>query len=198
MRIRRAIVWALLVALLAAAATGLVLLFLGGQDDVLKVLLSVLVFAGAMVLALPAQLHQVPWLQLSTGVLCLVAVALTWTAIWTPEDSGTIEAIGKTVGMITALLVVLGMALVVLAMVQGPGLRPARVAAWVSYPTGIALLGMVWAAILTDGEALPPGRIVGGIAIIYVTSSLVAMLIALMRRYKVVPRDPPVEQDVRP
>jgi hypothetical protein len=179
MRIRNAIVWALLVALLAAAATGLVLLFIGGQEDVLKVLLSVLVFAAAMVLALPAHLHPLPWLQMATGGLAIIPL-------------------GRTAGMITALLVVLGVALVVLAMVRGPRLRPARVAARVSHITGIALLAMVWAAILTDGEALPPARIVAGIAIIYVTSSLVAMLIALMRRYTLVPRDPPVEQDVRP
>jgi hypothetical protein len=57
---------------------------------------------------------------------------------------------------------------------------------------------MVWSAILTDGEVLPPARVVAGVAIIYVTSSLVAMLIALMRRYTVVPRDPPVERDARP
>jgi hypothetical protein len=196
--IRRTTVWALLVALLAAAATGLVLLFIGGQDDVLKVLLSVLVFAGAMVLALPAQLHPVPWLQVATGALCLVTAALMWTVIWLPEDAGASDALGRTVGMIGVLLVVLGVALVVLAMVRGPRLRPARVAAWVSHVTGIALLGIVWAAILTDGEALPPGRIVGGIAIIYVTTSLVAMLIALMRRYKVVARDPDPEGPPQP
>jgi hypothetical protein len=198
MEIRRTIAWALLIALLAAAATGLVLLFIGGQDDVLRVLLSVLVFAGALVLALPAQLHAISWLQMATGALCLAAAVLAWTAIWLPADSGAGDQLGRSIGMIGALLVVLGVALVVVAMVRGPHLRPARVAAWASHLTGIALLGMVWAAILTDGEALPPGRIVGGIAIIYVTSSLVAMLIALMRRYKVVPRDPPVEQDARP
>jgi hypothetical protein len=197
MEIRRTIAWALLIALLAAAATGLVLLFIGGQDDVLKVLLSVLVFAGALVLALPAQLHPLPWLQVATGALCLAAAVLAWTAIWLPEDSGAGDALGRSIGMIGALLVVLGVALVVLAMVRGPHLRAAHVAAWVSHLTGIAMLGMVWSAILTDGEALPPGRVVGGVAIIYVTSSLVAMLIALMRRYKVVPRDPPVQQDAR-
>lgn len=190
MRIRNAIVWALLVALLAAAATGLVLLFIGGQEDVLKVLLSVLVFAAAMVLALPAHLHPLPWLQMATGGLAIIDAALMWSIIWMNGDSEAGVPLGRTAGMITALLVVLGVALVVLAMVRGPRLRPARVAARVSHITGIALLAMVWAAILTDGEALPPARIVAGIAIIYVTSSLVAMLIALMRRYTLVPREP--------
>lgn len=197
MKIRRTLVWALLVALLAAAATGLVLLFVGGQDDVLKVLLSVLVFAGTLVLALPAHLHPIPWLQVATGVLSLVAAALTWALIWLPVDPGVGDVFGRVVGMIGTLLVVLGVALVVIAMVRGPHLRPARVAAWVSHLTGIAMLAMVWSAILTDGAVLPPARVVAGVAIIYVTSSLMAMLIALMRRYTVVPRDPPVERDAR-
>ena len=118
---------------------------------------------------------------MATGGLAIIDAALMWSIIWMNGDSEAGVPLGRTAGMITALLVVLGVALVVLAMVRGPRLRPARVAAWVSHITGIALLG-----------------IVAGIAIIYVTSSLVAMLIALMRRYTLVPRDPPVEQDVRP
>lgn len=39
-------------------------------------------------------------------------------------------------------------------------------------------------------RSYPRGRVVGGLAIIYVTSSLMAILIALMGRYKVVLREP--------
>lgn len=190
MRIRQAIIWALLTALLAAALTGLVLVFVGGQDDVLKVLLSVLVFAGSLVLALPAQLHPRPWLQVAVGTLCAADAVIAWVLIWFAGDSAAADALGRTAGMITALLVVLGVALLITAMVQGPRLRPARIAAWVSHGTGAALLVMVWMLILTDAEVPLPGRVVGGIAIIYVAASLTAILVTLMRRYRVVPRDP--------
>ncbi|MSO44810.1 MAG: hypothetical protein EXQ74_05850 [Thermoleophilia bacterium] len=187
--IRQIIVWALLVALLTAALTGLVLLFIGGHDDVLKVLLSVLIFAGALVLTLPAQIHQPVWVQVGTAALCGADAVLAWILIWLPVGSGTGVAIGRGAGMITALLIVVGVALLVRAMVLGPGLRAARAAAWVSHSTGITLLAMVWVAILSDGEVTAPGRVVAGLAIIYITSSLVAILIALMRRYTVVPRE---------
>lgn len=190
MHLRQAIIWSLLTALLAAALVGLVLVFVGGQDDVLKVLLSVLIFAGVLVLALPAQLHPRPWLQVAVGALCAADAVIAWVLIWGAGDSAAADALGRTAGMITALLVVVGVALVLTAMVRGPHLRPSRIAAWVSHATGAALLVMVWLLILTDGEVPLPGRVVAGIAIIYVASSLTAMLVTLMRRYRVVPREP--------
>lgn len=182
------VIWALLASLMAAALTGLVLVFIGGQDDVVRVLLSVLVFAGALVLALPAFLHAATVVQAGVGLLAGACAVLWWVVIWMPGDAAPADAIAKTGGMLLALLVVLGVALLLLAMVRGPRLRPARIAMWVSHATGLALLGMIWALIVSDGDVPLPGRVVGGIAIIYVTSSLTAILVTLMRRYAVVRR----------
>jgi hypothetical protein len=46
---------------------------------------------------------------------------------------------------------------------------------------------LVWAMILTDGEALP-ARVLAGVAIIYAATALGALVLALMRSYAVVRR----------
>ena len=186
---RARILWTLLGALLAAAVMGLVLLVVGGQEDVLRVLVTVLVFAGALVLAVPGYLHPSTRLQISTSALCALDAVVAWVLIWMPGSWDAADWVGRTAGLITALLVIGDVALILLLMVRGPRLRAARVAMWISHVTGAALLMIVWLAILTDGETTPPARIIGGLAIIYIATSLSAILISVIRRYKIVPRD---------
>lgn len=189
MPLRTRILWALLVALGAAAILGLVVLFIGGQDQVLKLLLSVLVFAAVLALALPSQLHAPAIVRGLMATLCVADGIIVWVLVWGAEQSSVADALGRAAGMITVLLVVANVALMIWQMVRGPRLRPARIAMWVSHVTGLGLLAIAWEMILTDADPAPPARVTGGIAIIYVAASLGAILIALMRRYKVVPRD---------
>ena len=186
---RARVLWTLLGALLAAAVMGLVLLVVGGQDDVLRVLLTVLVFAGALVLAVPGFLHPSVRLQAVTSTLCAICALVAWVLIWMPGSWEAADWVGRSAGLIVALLVIGDVALILLLMVRGPGLRPARIAMWISHVTGAALLVIVWLAILTDGETAPPARITGGLAIIYIATSLSAILISVIRRYKIVPRN---------
>jgi hypothetical protein len=54
---------------------------------------------------------------------------------------------------------------------------------------GVALLGMAWAMILTDGGADVPVRLMAGTAIIYAAAALGALVLAFIRSYSLVRRD---------
>lgn len=181
--------WALLVLLGAAALIGLGIVFAGAADEVVQLLLSVLVLAGALLLALPAELHPWPAVRGAVMALAVLDAVLAWLLIWMPEVEGTTDWIARSAAVITTLLVAVAVALTVLRVVRGPRMTLARVVAWVSHATGLVLVVMVWMKILSDGEAGPPDRIIAGLAIIYAASSLGAVLIGLLRRFTVVPRE---------
>lgn len=179
---------ALLVVLAIAAVIGLGIVFAGPEDTVTRVLLSVLVLGGALLLAIPAALA--PWAAVRWGMGVLVAIdaVLTWVIIWAVEESGFPTWVGKASAMIVTLLVVLAVALTLLRVTSGARLRMPRIVAMVSGIAGILLLAFAWAMIITDGDAGIPARVIAGVAIIYAATALGALVLALMRSYAVVRR----------
>ncbi len=178
----------LLVALGVAALVGLGIVFLGPGDAVTRVLLSVLVLGGAMLLAMPAVLAPAVWLRIGMGVLVGADAVLAWVMIWIPDTSDVPVAMGRASAMIITLLVVLAAGIVLQRVTRGGRMRAPRIVAVVSTCAGAVLLGLAWAMILTDGEAGIPGRLMAGVAIIYAATALGALVLALMRSYVVVRR----------
>ncbi len=175
---------ALLVVLIIAALIGLGIVFAGGDDTVTRALISVLVLGAAFLLAVPAALSPRPALLWSMVTLTAIEAVLVWILIWTSNPA---EGLGRAVLMIAVLLVIAAVAIVLIRAVTGPNLRLPRIVSYVSDVTGLIFLGMAWPMILTDGDAIP-GRVLAGVAIIYATSTLAALVIALMRNYTVVRR----------
>lgn len=180
---------ALLIVLAIAALVGLGIVFAGPEDIVMRVLGSVMVLGGALLLSLPAALAPRRWLQIGMGALVGVDAVLTWVLIWTPEGANAPDAVGKASAMIVTLLIVLAVGVVLERITRGPRLRLPRRIAWVGAVAGAALLGMIWAMILTDGDADIPARFMAGVGIIYAAASLGALVLALMRSYSIVRRD---------
>ena len=179
---------ALLIVLGIAALVGLGIVFAGPETTVMRVLGSVLVLGGALLLAMPALLA--PWrpLRIAMGALIAINAVLVWIIIWAPEDGETPVGVGRASAMIATLLLVLAVAVVLERITRGARLRLPRRIAWVGDVAGAALLGMAWAMILTDGEADVPARVMAGTAIIYASAALAALLLALMKSYSVVRR----------
>ena len=184
----RALLRALLVVLAVAAAIGLGIVFLGPGDAVTRVLLSVLVLGGAMLLAMPAVLAPAMWLRIGMAVLVGVDALLAWVMIWLPDPEEIPAGIGRASAMIITLLVVLAVGVVLQRVTAGARMRAPRIVAIVSTFAGVVLLGLAWAMILTDGGAGIPGRVIAGVAIIYAATALGALVLALMRSYALVRR----------
>jgi hypothetical protein len=180
---------ALLIVLGIAAVVGLGIVFAGPEDVVMRVLGSVLVLGGALLLAMPAVLA--PWRALGGAMGALIAVnaVLVWVIIWAPGGGDLPEWIGRASAMIVTLLVVLSVGIVLERMTRGRRLRAPRRIAWVGDVAGVALLGMAWAMILTDGGADVPVRLMAGTAIIYAAAALGALVLAFIRSYSLVRRD---------
>lgn len=180
---------ALLIVLGIAAVVGLGIVFAGPEDVVMRVLGSVLVLGGALLLAMPAVLA--PWRALGGAMGALIAVnaVLVWVIIWAPGGGDLPEWIGRASAMIVTLLVVLSVGIVLERMTRGRWLRVPRRIAWVGGVAGVALLGMAWAMILTDGGADVPVRLMAGTAIIYAAAALGALVLAFIRSYSLVRRD---------
>lgn len=175
---------ALLVVLVVAALIGLGIVFVGADENVAKALLSVLVLGAACLFAVAAALAPRPEVLWSLMAAIAIEAMLVWVVIWMPSPP---DALGRATAMLALLLVVAAAAVVLSRVVAGPNLRLPRMVARVAYVAGVVFLAMGWAMILTDGEALP-GRVLAGVAIIYATSALAAVVIALMRSYTVVRR----------
>lgn len=175
---------ALLVVLVVAALIGLGIVFVGANDTITQALLSVLVLGAACLFAVAAALAPRPRLLWSLIAVIAIEAIVVWVIIWMPSPP---DALGRAAGMLALLLVVATAAVVLSRVVAGPDLRLPRIVARVAHVAGVVFLAMGWAMILTDGEALP-GRVLAGVAIIYATSALAAVVIALMRSYTVVRR----------
>ena len=134
--------------------------------------------------AVAAALAPRPVLLWSLIAVIAIEAIVVWVIIWMPSPP---DALGRATAMLALLLVVAAAAVVLSRVVAGPNLRLPRMVARVAYVGGVVFLAMGWAMILTDGEALP-GRVLAGVAIIYATSALAAVVIALMRSYTVVRR----------
>ena len=186
--VMRALLRALLVVLAVAAAIGLGIVFLGPGDAVTRVLLSVLVLGGAMLLVMPAVLAPAMWLRIGMAVLVGVDALLAWVMIWLPDPEEIPAGIGRASAMIITLLVVLAVGVVLQRVTTGSRMRAPRIVAIVSTCAGAVLLGMAWAMILTDGGADIPGRVMAGVAIIYAATALGALVLALLRSYALVRR----------
>lgn len=180
---------ALLIVLGVAALVGLGIVFAGPEHTVMRVLGSVLVLGGALLLSMPALLA--PWrpLRVAMGALIAVNAVMVWIIIWTPEGGEAPVWVGRASAMIATLLLVLAVGVVLERITRGPRLRLPRRIAWVGDVAGAALLGMGWAMILTDGEADVPARVMAGTAIIYASAALAALVLALMKSYSVVRRN---------
>ncbi len=179
----------LLAALAAAAVIGLWIVFTGGSSTVGQVLGSVLVLGGGVLLALPAVLARWVPVRIGIAVLAGVGAILIWVAIWMPDGEVVPEWIGRAAAMITVLLVITAVALVLHHLTASARLTAARYVTYTSDVTGLMMLGMAWAMILTGGDAGVPARAIAGVAIIYVTSALGALVMAVMRSYTIVRRD---------
>lgn len=179
---------ALLIVLGIAALVGLGIVFAGPETTVMRVLGSVLVLGGALLLAMPALMA--PWrpLGIAMGVLIAVNAVLVWMIIWTPEDGQVPVWVGRAPVMIVTLLVVLAVGIVLERVTQGPRLHLPRRIAWAGDVAGVALLGMAWAMIVTGGEADVPVRLMAGVGIIYAALMLGALVLSLMKSYSVVRR----------
>lgn len=179
---------ALLVVLALAAVIGLGIVFAGPEDTVTRVLLSVLVLGGSLLLSIPAALAPWPALRWLMGGLVAVDAVLTWVIIWAVDNATLPDWVGKAAAMIVTLLVVMAVGLTLHRVTAGARLRTPRIVAMVSGVAGVILLGMAWAMIVTDGEADIPARVIAGVAIIYAATALGALVLALMRSYSVVRR----------
>lgn len=178
---------ALLIVLAIAALIGLGIVFAGPEDIVMRVLGSVMVLGGALLLAMPAALiPQVP-LRVAMAALVGVEAVLTWVIIWSPDSSTLPDWMGRASAMIVTVLVVAAVAVVLWRVTRGERLRTPRIVAAVSVVAGVVFGAMVWAMILSDGEALP-GRVLAGVAIVYAATALGALVLSLMRSYAVVRR----------
>ncbi len=178
---------ALLIVLAIAALIGLGIVFAGPEDIVMRVLGSVMVLGGALLLAMPAVLIPRVPPRVAMAALVGVEAVLTWVIIWW-ADSGTLPVwMGRASAMLVTLLLVAAVAIVLWRVTRGERLRTPRIVAGVSVVAGVAFGAMVWAMILTDGEALP-GRVLAGVAIVYAATALGALVLSLMRSYAVVRR----------
>lgn len=178
---------ALLIVLAIAALIGLGIVFAGPEDVVMRVLGSVLVLGGALLLAMPAALIPQMPLRVAMAVLVGIEAVLTWVIIWTPDGANVPDWLGRATAMIVTFLVVAAVAIVLQRVTRGPNLRTPRIVAAISAVAGVVFMALVWAMILTDGEALP-GRVLAGVAIIYAATALGALVLSLMRSYAVVRR----------
>ena len=178
---------ALLIVLAIAALIGLGIVFAGPEDTVMRVLGSVMVLGGALLLAMPAALiPQVP-LRVGMAVLVGIEAVLTWIIIWAPDSSTLPDWMGRASAMLVTFLVVAAVAIVLWRVTRGERLRTPRIVAGVSVVAGVVFGAMIWAMILTDGEALP-ARVLVGVAIVYAATALGALVLSLMRSYAVVRR----------
>ena len=178
---------ALLIVLAIAALIGLGIVFAGPEDTVMRVLGSVMVLGGALLLAMPAALMPLVPLRVAMAVLVGAEAVLMWVIIWAPDASTLPDGIGRASAMLATFLVVAAVAIVLWRVTRGERLRTPRIVAGVSMVAGAAFGAMMWAMILTDGEALP-ARVLVGVAIIYAATGLGALVLALMRSYAVVRR----------
>ena len=178
---------ALLIVLAIAALIGLGIVFAGPEDTVMRVLGSVVVLGGGLLLAMPAALiPQVP-LRVAMAVAVAAEAVLTWVIIWSPDASTLPDWMGRASAMLVTVLVVAAVAIVLWKVTRGERLRTPRIVAAVSALAGVVFGAMIWAMILTDGEALP-ARVLAGVAIIYAATALGALVLSLMRSYAVVRR----------
>ncbi len=192
-RARRPVVGVLLRAVLAvlavAALIGLGIVFAGPEDTVMRVLGSVLVLGGALLLAMPAVFVPVMAARVAMLTLVVVEAILMWVIIWLPEADGAADWLGRAAAMIVTVLVVAAVAVVLWRVTRADHLRTPRIVAGVSVVAGIVFGAMAWAMILTDGDALP-ARVLAGVGIVYAATALGALVLALMRSYAVVRRTP--------
>ena len=110
-----------------------------------------------------------------------------WVIIWAPDSSSLPDWVGRASAMIVTFLVVAAVAIVLWKVTRGERLRTPRIVAGVSVVAGVVFGALIWAMILTDGEALPT-RVLAGVAIVYAATALGALVLALMRSYAVVRR----------
>jgi hypothetical protein len=180
---------ALLIVLGIAAVVGLGIVFAGPEDVVMRVLGSVLVLGGALLLSMPAVLAPTRWLAVGMGALIAVNALLVWIIIWTPDGGDLPDGIGRASAMIVVLLVVLAVGIVLERMTRGDRLRLPRRISWVADVAGVALGAMAWAMIVTDGDADVPARLMAGTAIIYAAGALGALVLSFIRSYSLVRRE---------
>lgn len=178
---------ALLMVLAIAALIGLGIVFAGPEDTVMRVLGTVMVLGGALLLAMPAALIPQVALRVAMAAVVAIEAVLMWVIIWAPDSNSLPDWVGRASAMIVTFLVVAAVAIVLWKVTRGERLRTPRIVAAVSVLAGVVFGAMVWAMILTDGDALP-ARVLAGVAIIYAATALGALVLALMRSYAVVRR----------
>ncbi|MBU6363397.1 MAG: hypothetical protein KGQ95_04170 [Acidobacteria bacterium] len=178
---------ALLIVLAIAALIGLGIVFAGPEDTVMRVLGTVMVLGGALVVAMPAALIPQVALRVAMAAVVAIEAVLMWVIIWAPDSNSLPDWVGRASAMIVTFLVVAAVAIVLWKVTRGERLRTPRIVAAVSTLAGVVFGGMIWAMILTDGEAMP-ARVLAGVAIIYAATALGALVLALMRSYAVVRR----------
>ena len=178
---------ALLIVLAIAALIGLGIVFAGPEATVMRVLGSVLVLGGGLLLAMPAALIPQVGLRVAMAALVGAEAILIWVIIWSPDASTLPDWMGRASAMVATFLVVAAVAIVLWRVTRGEHLRTPRIVAGVSVVAGVVFGAMIWAMILSDGEALP-ARVLAGVAIIYAATALGALVLSLMRSYAVVRR----------
>jgi hypothetical protein len=170
--------------LAVAALIGLGIVFFGASESVVRVLLTILVLGAAVLLAVPAALASPVAVRVGMGVAIAIDAVATWVIVWSDDVP---MWLGRLTGMLFVLILVGAVSIVVLRMTTGTAARAVRRPAVFRVLPGAVLVGLAWAMILSDGEAVP-GRVIAGVAIIYAASAGGALVLALMRNYEIVRR----------